>query len=65
MADFCKQCSIEMFGKDHRELAHDNDPPLESEHGYVDLCENCGWTLVDNDGACIYPYCPIHGEKEK
>jgi hypothetical protein len=51
MADFCKQCSIDNFGKDFGDLG--GNPPLEEGYGYPALCEGCGYILVDSDGACI------------
>lgn len=53
MSYFCKQCSIEMFGKDFKELADDVD--------HYDLCEGCGHVWVSKDGECIDPECTIHG----
>lgn len=62
MADFCKQCSIEMFGKDYMELA--NLGPVDTltpGEGWVALCESCGHTVVAQDGTCIADWCPLHG----
>lgn len=62
MADFCQQCSIELFGKDFRELAE-----LMPKENYTDdagcgtLCEGCGPTVVDFDGKCVAAYCEKHG----
>ncbi len=70
MADFCKQCSIEHFGKDFKELARpDYAPKLTDEDkeqgmGWAVLCEGCGFIIVDDDGKCIDPKCEKHG-KEK
>lgn len=57
MSWFCQQCSIEMFGKDFKELA------WYKEH--MDLCETCGWIRVNKEGRCVDPECPVHGEKKK
>ena len=67
MADFCQQCSLEMFGMDVRELAElgPKGSVLPPEHGWTALCEGCGPTLVDQDGKCIAAYCPEHGSKAK
>ena len=67
MADFCQQCSLEMFGMDFRELAElgPKGSVLPPEHGWTALCEGCGPTLVDQDGKCIAAYCPEHGSKAK
>jgi hypothetical protein len=53
MADFCMQCSIEIFGEDFRELAG-LVPNNEGEDIWpVVLCEDCGAIQVNNEGACI------------
>jgi len=65
MADFCKQCSIETFGKDYGDLA--NLGPAENlkpGEGWLALCEGCGPICVTHDGTCISNDCPEHG-KEK
>lgn len=64
MADFCKQCSIEIFCEDYRELAGISDrmgQVLEEGCGWGVLCEGCGHTIVDNDGKCINQVCKKHG----
>jgi len=55
VADYCQQCSIELFGEDHRELAGlgPEGQTLEPGYGWSVLCEGCGPTLVDDDGKCI------------
>lgn len=56
MADFCRDCSIDTFGDDYRDLAfHDWQPPkvLEPGEGYPCTCEGCGVTRVDGDGVCL------------
>lgn len=58
MADFCKQCSEEIFGKDFRELAG-----LRTQADYAEglgacvICEGCGPVVVDTDGRCCSPDC--------
>jgi hypothetical protein len=42
---FCKQCSLELFGKDLRELAGDGKR--------IANCAGCGTIMVDEDGACM------------
>lgn len=54
MADFCKQCSIELMGEDFGDHSRPNAPPLAEGMGWPALCEGCGPTLVDNEGACMY-----------
>jgi hypothetical protein len=59
MADFCKQCSIELFGRDRGDLRPCSDPDCtlcstENRSEYVVICEGCGFTRVDGSGACLY-----------
>ncbi len=65
MADFCKQCSIELFGKDCGDLANLGDgTPLKEGYGWNALCEGCGPTQVNDEGECISPSCiREHGKK--
>lgn len=49
MADFCRQCSIEIFGSDFKELA---GLCKEDEVAGV-ICEGCGYTYVDHNGCCV------------
>ena len=80
MADFCKQCSEEIFGEDlgdmkglgeERELPPSwrmrNAIPTATtpSFGWEVLCEGCGFTLVDDEGKCIFAGCSKHGAKEK
>ena len=53
MADFCKQCSEEIFGEDHEDLKGLCQP------GYVyhALCEGCGPCWVDPEGTCLANNC--------
>lgn len=54
MADFCKQCSIEIFGKDFGELAGlTTVEDWANGKAVVALCEDCGPIQVDPDGNCI------------
>lgn len=61
MADFCQQCSIEMFGDDTRDMAGLSTQE-ETENGLSIpvICEGCGYTLVDHEGRCVSPYCKKH-----
>lgn len=54
MADFCKQCSIVIFGEDMKDLSGQVTKE-EAEKGYCSLvlCEGCGPTRVDIDGNCL------------
>lgn len=62
MADFCKQCSIDHFGKDFGELKGLVKP------GFLipAICEGCGFINVNSEGECLTPEClekdkPGHG----
>ncbi len=58
MADFCKQCSEEMFNQDYGDLAGLGDGrELKPGYGWQALCEGCGPTYVDDSGRCINPHC--------
>lgn len=54
MADFCRQCSIEMFGVDAGDLRGLNkEATLTNETGFPTICEGCGYNLVDHMGQCL------------
>lgn len=58
MADYCKQCSIEIFGGDFQELAGITTAAnMADEKACIVICEGCGYIQVDPDGACISPDC--------
>jgi len=59
MADFCKECSEEMFDKDFKELAGLQGE--DKEKFPVVICEGCGPIQVDNEGKCISRDCEKHG----
>lgn len=63
MADFCKQCSIEIFGVDCEDLKE----ACGSDHKYYleTICEGCGNAIVDETGECYAKYClKEHGDVE-
>lgn len=65
MADFCKQCSIDVFGEDYRDLAGlMMDEDADKGYVYHVLCEDCGPNcVVDNQGVCQSRTClKQHGE---
>ncbi|WVW77468.1 hypothetical protein Bhz59_00082 [Stenotrophomonas phage vB_SmaS_Bhz59] len=63
MADFCKQCSIDHFGKDFRELADITKPETWAQReACVVICEGCGVIQVDPDGRCASPDCLCAGQ---
>lgn len=65
MADFCKQCSEDLFGKDLKELAG-LVSVREWNEGYAAtvLCEGCGPIQVNPAGECISEDCLKKGHKE-
>jgi hypothetical protein len=62
MADFCKQCSIDIFGEPGIDLA-DLLTPEEAAQGMCvsALCEGCGPTRVDIEGNCLEYDCICKG----
>lgn len=54
MADFCYDCTLEMFGKQHAEKNDLSEliTREQFEHGFVmpALCEGCGYIFVDHLG---------------
>ena len=54
MADFCKQCSLEIFCEDFGEMAGISTPEHTVAGRYaVVLCEGCGPCQVDHEGKCF------------
>lgn len=52
MADFCKQCSIDMWGKDTQDLAElITKEEVDKGYGAVVICEGCGIIRVDHEGS--------------
>jgi len=63
MADFCKQCSIDVFGKDFEELAKiTTEENWKKGKACCVICEGCGMIQVDPDGNCVSKDCFHHGE---
>jgi hypothetical protein len=58
MADFCAQCSIEMFEKDFGDLAGQSTAEHTAAGLYpIVLCEGCGPIQVDHTGRCVSTDC--------
>ncbi len=53
MADFCKQCSIEILGEDF----HDLSGLCSDLESVLVLCEGCGPIQVNNEGKCLSSDC--------
>lgn len=67
MADFCRQCTMEVFNEDESDL-NGLITEAEVDMGYwaEALCEGCGPTHVDHRGTCIDPNCiNKHGAKNE
>lgn len=63
MADFCKQCSMEIFLEDYGDLANLGPASeLTEGNGWKALCEGCGSIVVAQDGSCIAKWCRRHGD---
>ena len=67
MADFCKACSIDVFGEDFGNLAGITKQEYwEANTANLALCEDCGYIQIDPDGNCVSTDClnkgkPGHG----
>ena len=58
MANFCKQCSIEMFGKDFGDFKGvSTETNTRNNLFLIALCEGCGPIQVDHSGICISKDC--------
>ena len=58
MADFCRQCSLELFGKDFGDLANiTKKRDYKKGLAVVVLCEGCGYIQVDPKWNCISKDC--------
>ena len=70
MADFCRQCALDLLGHDFHDLAflgslHGEYVKLQPGHGWAVICEGCGWILVDEAGNCISDDCfEEHGKRK-
>lgn len=61
MADFCQQCSIEVFGEDFKDLAD----IARGERLLHTLCEGCADAIVNSVGRCVAANClKHHGDRE-
>ena len=56
MADFCMQCSVPLGAPP----GHSDFPEREGLPR-LELCEGCGFVLVDGGGRCADPGCEEHG----
>lgn len=65
MADYCKQCSSSIFGKDYEDLSQLMTKE-EAEQGLMVsvICEGCGFIQVNQSGECVSQDCLEKGHKE-
>ncbi len=49
MADYCQQCSIDIFGKDYEDFKG----MVGKGDILNDICEGCGRTNMDHTGKCL------------
>ena len=52
MADFCYECTIDLFGEQNAE-ENDFSGIVRGRERYFCLCEGCGWITVDKNGKKI------------
>jgi hypothetical protein len=52
MANFCYQCTSELFGKENAET-NDFAGIVRNKERYYGLCEGCGWITMDKDGKRV------------
>lgn len=64
MSEFCKQCSIEVFGEDFKDMVGVTSAKSWKEGlaGW-ELCEGCGMIQVDPEGQCASPHCSKKGQE--
>ena len=65
MAEFCKQCSIIVWGEDTGDFKGIQEEKHTKEGVFTHvICEHCGPTIVDHLGVCVYKDCiEKHGQK--
>lgn len=58
MADFCLECSDNMFGEGYCDFIGVTLPETWARgEACVVLCEGCGWIQVAPNGACVSEDC--------
>lgn len=58
MADFCKQCSLENFGKDYGDLTGlISKEEVDAGYCVTGICEGCAHGQFDHEGRCLHPDC--------
>jgi len=56
MADFCNQCAKDL-GFPTGDLGQPDLGKFEKDAKFSDLCEGCGWIVVDIHGNCQHIGC--------
>ena len=54
MAEYCRQCSMELFGEDRCDL-------VSPQGQRAEVCAGCGLTIVDCNGTCLGDCGKHHG----
>lgn len=63
MAEFCKQCSIDLFGEDFGDLAGlTSEEQWNNGFAITTICEGCGLIQVDPEGNCVSNDCIEEGK---
>ena len=54
MADFCRECSVELFGIDTKDMVSTQLTPAEFNKGKITrgICEGCAGGMFAPDGTC-------------
>lgn len=62
MADFCKECNFDLFGRDESDFkgVGDKTQTLKEGEGFPVICEGCGLICVDHMGICLGECCCDH-----
>lgn len=64
MADFCSQCSIDLFGEDSGDLKGlTTEEDIKNGLYAMVLCEGCGPIQVNHLGHCVSTNCMRHHNK--
>lgn len=65
MAEFCKQCSEELFGQDFGDLSGLSTDQHDKDKLYCCvICEGCGAIQVNSKGECISKDCLKNHNKD-
>lgn len=66
MSEFCKQCSLDLFGEDYHDFRNLTTTKDDKNCAYAQvLCEGCGVILVNSDGECVSPCLRNHKQGKK